>query len=125
MKYLKQTHTINSEPEIVFAALTNPLTIELWSGFEAEFVAEAGTEFSLWEGDIVGKNLEIIPGKFIKQHWYFEGHTEQSIVTIELSPDGENTKVELVHENIPDEAYDDMKEGWKKYYFGALKKYFK
>ncbi len=125
MKNIKQNHTIPAEREIVFAALTNPLTIEIWSGYDAEFQAVEGTEFSLWEGDIVGKNLEIVPGELIKQHWYFEGQDEDSIVTIKLRDAGNQTAVELLHINIPDEAFDDMKEGWNKYYFGALKKYFK
>jgi activator of HSP90 ATPase len=79
----------------------------------------------LWEGDIVGKNLAFQKDKLIKQHWYFEGEPEDSIVTIKLSESGDNTKVELIHENIPDEVYDEMKDGWKNHYFGALKKFFK
>lgn len=124
MRSIRQTHQIKAEPEIVFAAITNPLTIELWSGFKAEFVAKANTEFSLWDGDIVGMNLKIVPGELIQQQWYFDGQEEKSIVTIKLSAEGANSKAELTHENIPEEAYEDMKEGWKKYYFGALKKYF-
>lgn len=125
MKNIKQNHMIPAEREIVFAALTNPLTIEVWSGYTAEFEAVEGTEFSLWEGDIVGKNLEIVPGELIKQQWYFDGQDEDSIVTIKLKDAGNQTSIELLHINIPDEAFDDMKEGWNKYYFGALKKYFK
>jgi uncharacterized protein YndB with AHSA1/START domain len=125
MKNIKQNHTIPAEREIVFAALTNPLTIEIWSGYDAEFHPVEGTEFSLWEGDIVGKNLEIVPGELIKQQWYFDGQDEDSIVTIKLKDAGNQTSIEILHVNIPDEAFDDMKEGWNKYYFGALKKYFK
>lgn len=125
MKNIKQNHRIPAEREIVYAALTNPLTIELWSGFRAEFITEEGTEFSLWDGDIVGRNLKIEPCKLIQQHWYFDGQDEDSIVTIQLADEGKNTLITLLHTNIPDEAFDDMKEGWNKYYFGALKKYFK
>lgn len=125
MKNIKQNHKIPAEREIVFAALTNPLTIELWSGYPAEFQAVEGTEFSLWEGDIVGRNLKIVQGELIQQQWYFEGQEEESIVTIKFSDDGKQTSIDLLHINIPDEAFDDMKEGWSKYYFGALIKYFK
>ena len=125
MKDLNHQYVIPSEFEIVFAALTNPITIELWSGFETDFTPEEGTEFSLWDGDIVGKNIKIIPCELIQQQWYFDGQEEKSIVTIELIPEGKNTRIKLLHENIPDEAFDDMIEGWNKYYFGALKKYFK
>ncbi|MBN1117408.1 MAG: SRPBCC domain-containing protein [Bacteroidales bacterium] len=124
MKNLKLSFTIPGEREVVYAALTNPVIIEVWSGFDVRFEAKAGTEFSIWDGDIEGKNLEFIPGKLIKQQWYFEPQVEESIVTLTLSDKGKDTFIELLHTNIPDEAFEDMVEGWKKYYFGALKKYF-
>ena len=39
---------ITADPEEVFAALTNPFQIELWSGYPAEMKAEVGFVFSLW-----------------------------------------------------------------------------
>jgi uncharacterized protein YndB with AHSA1/START domain len=124
MKNLKQRHSILATTEEVYTALTNPLTIELWSGFPADFTPVEGTEFSIWEGDIEGKNLKFIENELVQQQWYFEGQKEESIVTIKLSKEGNNTVAELIHENIPDEAYDEMVTGWKKFYFGAIKKYF-
>ena len=41
---------IMADPEEVFAALTNPFQIELWSGYAADMKAEVGYVFSLWEG---------------------------------------------------------------------------
>ena len=84
-----------------------------------------GSEFSLWEGDIVGKNLEFEENKLIKQQWYFEGQDEESIVTITLEEKGEYTHAHVEHTNIPDEAYDEMKEGWKVHFFGTVKEFFK
>jgi activator of HSP90 ATPase len=124
MKNLKQRHSIMATVEEVYIALTNPLTIELWSGYTAEFTPVEGTEFSLWEGDITGKNLKLVENELIQQQWYFEGQQEDSIVTIRLKKEGNNTVAELTQDNIPDEVYDEMVIGWKKYYFGAIKKYF-
>ena len=59
MKDFKKYYIIEAEPEDVFTALTNPFTIELWSGYPAVMDTNPGTEFSLWDGDISGKNLEI------------------------------------------------------------------
>ena len=70
MKNFKKYYVIPAEPEEVFYALTNPFTIELWTGYPATMNTEVGTEFSLWEGDITGKNLEIITNKKIVQEWY-------------------------------------------------------
>jgi activator of HSP90 ATPase len=82
--------------------------------------AEAGTEFSLWDGSIVGKNLEFVEGQKIVQQWYFDGQDEPSIVTIILHPHKKGTSAELRHTNIPDEVYDEFAEGWDAYYFGPL-----
>jgi uncharacterized protein YndB with AHSA1/START domain len=124
MKHLKQRHGISASVEEVYTALTNPLTIELWSGYPADFTPEEGTEFSIWEGDINGKNLKLIENELVQQQWYFDGQEEMSVVTIHLKKEGNSTIAELTHENIPDEAFDEMVIGWKKYYFGAIKKYF-
>jgi activator of HSP90 ATPase len=125
MKNIKQMHHISASTEEVYRALTTPFTIELWSGYPAKMSTETGSEFSLFHGDIVGKNLEFRENELIKQHWYFEGEGKESIVTISLKPEKNNTVVELSHLNVPDEVYEEMLTGWKKYYFGSLKHFFK
>jgi uncharacterized protein YndB with AHSA1/START domain len=120
MKDFKKYYVIPAQPEEVYLALTNPLTIQLWSGEEAEMSTEAGSEFSLWEGSIAGKNLEFELDRMIKQEWYFGDQSEPSIVTIKLHPDSKGTSVELRHTNIPDADYTDIVEGWNNMYFGAL-----
>lgn len=124
MKDFKKYYIINAPPSDVYLALTNPLTIHLWSGEEAVMSTEPGSEFSLWEDSIVGKNLEFEPNKKIVQQWYFEGQEEPSIVTIKLHEDKNGTSAELRHSNIPDEAYDDMVAGWNEQYFGALQEFY-
>mgnify|MGYP003577701555 FL=1 len=124
MKDYKKYYTIDASPEDVYLALTVPATIYLWTGEEAEMSTEPGSEFSLWEGSIVGKNLEFEPGRKIVQQWYFGEQEEASIVTIKLHEVKEGTSVELKHTNIPDEAYDDIVEGWNSSYFGALKDFY-
>ena len=52
---------IKAEPQDVYACLTNPTTIELWSGYSAKLEDKPGTEFELWGGDISGKIIELTP----------------------------------------------------------------
>jgi activator of HSP90 ATPase len=120
MKEYRKYYLIPAEPEAVYAALTHPGTIHLWSGEEAEMSTEPGSEFSLWEGSIVGKNLEFEEGKKIVQQWYFGDHPEDSIVTIKLHPHKKGTSAELRHTNIPEEAYEEIVEGWDGTYFRSL-----
>lgn len=126
MKTFKKYYELPTSPDQVYLALTVPTTIALWTGAPAEMSTEAGSEFSLWDGDICGKNIEFIENKKIVQNWYFEGITDDSIVTIKLhnGKRAGTTSVELEHTNIPDEDYDDMADGWDEYYFNALIDFF-
>ncbi len=83
-----------------------------------------GTVFSIFGGDITGLNLEFIENEKIVQEWFFGETEKDSIVTITLHPAGTATNVELLHTNIPDEAFDDIKNGWDNYYFGGLRDFF-
>jgi len=121
MKNIRKTYHIKATPEHIFTALTNPLTIEMWSGSPAIMEAVPGTEFSLWDGEITGLNLEFEQDKMIKQEWYFEGESEKSIVTITIQPEGKDTRVEMLHTGIPDDAFENILEGWDRYYFKPLK----
>jgi uncharacterized protein YndB with AHSA1/START domain len=112
---------VMADPEEVFAALTNPFQIEAWSGYPAEMKAEEGFEFSLWEGDICGVNLKVQPNRLLVQEWFFGETDTPSIVTLRLKRAGDRTRVELTHENIPDEVYDEITRGWEEYYLGSLK----
>ncbi|MDX5346597.1 MAG: SRPBCC domain-containing protein [Hymenobacteraceae bacterium] len=124
MKDFKKYYEIPASPEEVYEALTKPHLIEQWTGETAEMSTEPGTEFSLWEGSIVGKNLEFEENKKIVQVWYFGDQEEASVVTIKLHPHKRGTSVELKHTNIPDQDFEDISEGWTDTYFASLLEYF-
>jgi activator of HSP90 ATPase len=120
MKDFKKYYIIPAQPDEIYLALTNPATIRLWSGEPAEMSTDPGSEFSLWDGSISGKNVEFETGKKIIQQWYFGEQVETSIVTIRLHPHPQGTSVELKHTNIPDQDYHDIVEGWDEVYFRSL-----
>ncbi len=124
MKDFKKYYILPAEPEDVYVALTNPATIQLWTGEKAIMSTEPETEFSLWEDSISGRNLEFEEGKKIVQQWYFGEQEKPSIVTIKLHPHKQGTSVELRHTNIPDEEYDAITEGWDESYFGSLAEFY-
>jgi activator of HSP90 ATPase len=76
----------------------------------------------MWDGSIVGKVLELEPGKKIVQQWYFgdESTETPSVVTIKLHLDKSGTSVEVRHTNIPDEDYNDIVDGWNETYMAEL-----
>jgi activator of HSP90 ATPase len=124
MKNYHKYYKIKASPEEVYNALVKPLAISLWTGEPVKMEEKEGTEFSLFNGDISGKNLEFVKDQKIVQEWYFGDQEEKSIVTIELRPEKTNTNIELTHTNIPEEAFEDILNGWDNYYFGAIKEFF-
>ncbi len=122
MKDFKKYYIIPAPPEDVYLALTQEPTIMLWTGDQATFVAEPNTEFSLWDGSIIGKNLEFEPNKKLVQQWYFgdEEAESPSIVTLKLHAHNQGTSLEVRQTNIPDEEYNDLIEGWTNEYVGSL-----
>lgn len=120
MKDYKKYFLIPASPEELYLALTLPATIQLWTGEAAEMSTKPGSEFSLWEGSISGINISFEPGRKIVQEWYFGEQDDPSIVTIKLHEHKQGTSAELVHTNIPDEAYEDIVTGWNENYFGLL-----
>jgi activator of HSP90 ATPase len=124
MKDFKKYYIIAASPDEVYNALTNPLAIQLWTGEPAVMSEEPGSEFSLWDGSIVGKNISFIPGKRVEQEWYFGEQDESSVVTIILHAHAQGTSVELRHTNIPDSEYKDITDGWGESYFQSLDEFF-
>ena len=123
MKNIRKTVHIKAPREEIFTAITNPLTIELWSGYQAVMEPVPNTPFSMFDGDITGTLLAIEPPTRLEQQWDFGDQPAPSIALIELSEEGNKTRIELNHSNIPDEAFDNINIGWKEYFFGALKSY--
>jgi uncharacterized protein YndB with AHSA1/START domain len=123
MKTLKLTRKIQATPEEVYRALTNPFTIELWTGETAVMSEVAGEEFSLLDGNITGRNVSFVSNQEIRQVWYFGEDTESEVI-IRLFPDKSNTQVWIEHTGIPDDAYINMREGWNEGYLNPLKDFF-
>ncbi|MCY1722186.1 SRPBCC domain-containing protein [Prolixibacteraceae bacterium Z1-6] len=124
MKQIKRYYTITADPKDVYNALTNKKMLEIWTGEEVVMETEPNTEFSLWGGSISGINIEFEENKKIVQKWFFGEEDENSIVTIKIHPHKKGCSVELLHTNIPDDAYENISEGWDDDYFGALSELF-
>jgi activator of HSP90 ATPase len=120
MKSFKKYFIVPATPGEVYLALTNPLTIQLWTGTPAVMSTEPNSTFSLWDDSITGTNISFEKDKKIVQHWDFGDQSEPSVVTIKLHEHPKGTSVELHHTNIPDEAWAEITEGWEDTYFASL-----
>ena len=126
MQTIKQTYLIHAPLKEVWEALVNPEYINNWGGGPAKMDSNIGTKFSLWDGTIWGKNIQVVPDKQLVQEWYSQEEKEwkkPSIVTFTLQEEKNGTQVDLLQTDVPDEDGKNIEEGWKEYYLGPLKKY--
>ena len=122
MKSLTQTYKIKAPIGKVWQALTDPKIINAWGGGPAKMQAKVGFKFSLWDGDITGTNIKVVPEKVLAQDWMSGKWDEFSKLEFKLSENGGVTTIVLTQSNIPDSELDDIAEGWKVYYLGEIKK---
>lgn len=96
------------------------------TGSPAKVDGRIDGDFTAWDGYIWGTFLELEENKRIVQAWRtseFPEEAEDSHVEIILEEAGGETKLTLIHTNIP-EGQDSYKKGWEDFYFTPMQKYF-
>ena len=95
-------------------------------GSRASASNEVGGGFTAHDGYITGKNLELTPGKLIRQSWRtqeFEDSDQDSELEITLETEGSGTRLTLKHTNLPDHGMR-YKQGWTDHYFVPMQAHF-
>lgn len=110
----------------VWQAITDRDQMKQWYFDLAEFKAEAGFEFQFSGQGKKGEKYihrcritEVIPEKKLSHTWTYEGLPGTSVVTFDLLPEGNQTKVKLTHTGLEsfaangsDFAKESFSEGW-------------
>jgi len=122
MKHIEQTYTIRAPLRKVWQAFTDPAVIAKWGGGPAVMSEVAGSEFSLWGGDIFGTNTRIVKNKRLEQDWFGgKKWAQASEVVFTFTAANGKTIVKLVQDNVPDDESEAIEQGWKDYYFDPIK----
>ena len=92
---------------------------------KAKVSREVGGSFSIFEGSLSGKNVELIQDKKIVQTWRGDGENwpkgYYSTITLILESVDQGTLIKFTHVDIPEASYESVKEGWDAYYWEPLK----
>jgi uncharacterized protein YndB with AHSA1/START domain len=120
---IHQEVAIPASPDAVFDVLTNAEKFTaMTGGRSAEIANKEGGTFALFGGDIVGRNIELVPGKRVVQAWrpkrWPEG--QYSLVSFNLTPSGEGTKLVFDHIGYPDEDHAMLDGGWPQMYWQPM-----
>ena len=123
---LHQEIEIHASPQRVYDALLSSKQFTAFTGMAATISTKADGEFSMFQGQIKGRNIELVPGQRIVQAWR-PGSWKPgvfSIVKFELKPKGDKTLVILDHTGFPEGDYDSLNGGWTGHYWDPMKKFF-
>ena len=122
---IEQEVRIKSTPHEVYEAFMDSKKHSKFTEGKAKISREVGGKFSVFEGTINGKNVELIPDQKIVQTWRSEGENwpkgYYSTITLILEPTDEGTLIKFTHVDIPEGAVESVEEGWTTYYWNPLK----
>jgi uncharacterized protein YndB with AHSA1/START domain len=110
---------VKAEPATIFDLLTDPNQLA-WIGTDALYELKPGGIYKvsvLGTHPALGEFIEIVPNEKIAFTfgWDQPGHPippGTTTVAITLIPEGEETRVRLVHSGLPDDAVSDHTQGW-------------
>jgi uncharacterized protein YndB with AHSA1/START domain len=123
MAELTREVVMDASPPTIFPFLTDPAKQVLWMGTTADLDPRPGGTYRvLVQGKHpgVGEFVEVVPDRKVvftfgwdePDHPIPAGTTQ---VEITLIPEGEKTRVRLVHSGLPDDAVGDHTGGWDHY----------
>jgi uncharacterized protein YndB with AHSA1/START domain len=118
---------IDARPATIFPFLTDPVKHLEWMGTQAELEPRPGGTYRVRVGGehpSAGEFVEVVPNERVvfTFGWDEPDHPIPSgttTVAISLIPEGDKTRVRLVHTGLPEDAVSDHTAGWD-HYLGRL-----
>jgi activator of HSP90 ATPase len=100
-----------------------------FTGFPVAIGHEPGAAFEAFGGQLSGTILAVVPSRLIVQSWrsvkFKAGDPDStlilSFVADETAP--KQGRIDLVHVDVPKHDYQDVIEGWQKYYWTPWRAY--
>mgnify|MGYP005852197307 CR=1 FL=1 len=129
MNEAQYSHTavLPATPQQVYDLLVDPVLHSAFSGAPAVDTDRLDRDFSAYNGYCAGRNLELVPGRLIRQTWWSSspewpaGHA--SLVVFELEAVAEGTRVQLTHTQMPEIWAERTAQGWISFYFEPMQKW--
>jgi uncharacterized protein YndB with AHSA1/START domain len=121
----------------VWKALTDKGEMKKWYFDLRDFKPKVGFKFEFLSGPSPGKQYlhkceitEVIPEKKLTHSWRYDGQPGNSVLSYELTKQGEKTLLKLTHRGVetfppdnPDFSRRNFEEGWNQFINTSLKNY--
>jgi uncharacterized protein YndB with AHSA1/START domain len=125
----------NAPVNKVWQAISDKNKMKEWYFHVSDFKTEPGFEFRFTGGRPdklyvhLCKVMQVIPQTELSYTWRFQGIPGNSLLTFELFPKGENTRVKVTHSGLetfppdPDLAIENFRQGWNQIIRSNLKNF--
>jgi activator of HSP90 ATPase len=122
---IHQEEDFKASPQRIYEALLDDKQFTALAGMAAEIHREVGGTFTVFDGHIVGRNLELVPNRRIVQAWRVVPWPEgiYSIARFELVEQGTGTRIVFDHTGFPPKMAESLAAGWNDHYWAGLRKY--
>ncbi len=122
-KTIRQSVTFAASPTLVYEALMDSKKHAEFTGSPVKMSREVGGKFSVYDGEIDGVNLELVPSRKIVQSWRYSdwpaGHYSKCTFTLTRVAGG--TRLTFTQTGVPQDKYEDIRQGWRDYYWEPMK----
>ncbi|MEI8203699.1 MAG: SRPBCC domain-containing protein [Bacteroidota bacterium] len=128
-KSIRQSVVFNASPMELYDLLMDENKHSAFTGGKVSMNKIIRGEFTIYDDYIHGYNVQLVEGEKIVQAWHFneEGWPSNhfSFCTFKFKIVGIKTILSFIQRNVPAHKYDEIKAGWRQYYWNPMKKYLK
>ncbi len=122
---LKQSVTFKASPNDVYELIMDEKKHAAFTGGPVTMSKKIKGTFRAFDGYAHGYNIELEPGKKIVQAWHFkeDGWPDEhySVCTFRFETKDNGTRLTFTQTGIPEHKLNDLKKGWKEYYWNPMK----
>ncbi len=126
---IQQSVVLPASAESLFQMYLDPAAHAAITGNAVTIGAEPGAAFSAFGGQLSGTILAVVRPRLIVQAWRstkFHAVDPDSTLILSFTPDdfdATHGRIDLVHLDVPDHDFQDVTEGWPKYYWTPWREY--
>ena len=126
---IQQSVVLMATAERLFDMYLDPAAHAAITGHPVEIGAEPGATFQAFGGQLSGAILVVVRPQLVVQSWRsvnFHDDDPDSTLILMFTPEATDANrggIDLVHLDVPNHDFQDVTEGWRKYYWDPWQAY--
>jgi activator of HSP90 ATPase len=123
---IHQQAMITATPSQVYSVLADASALSALSGLNGKPAFAEGEEFSAFDGNVTGRQIELVPGRRIVQAWRFPRWEPgvYSVVRFELAPANDGTRLTIDQHGEPEHWHEHIDTNWPTFYLTPITEHF-